>query len=222
MYMYIASTTSPVCMFNSSLHVTPRPSPLPNNVQMSNQQGVVRLTTWPPSTLYQGKGVTVSSSGVTGRGAECPPETSDQEILADLLGKKPQGKMEKGGKWRRKEGKLWKGRWKIENGRRKYTFQNDKNLFWVYQKQKFSTEKKEFTPGKKSGKMTLPPQKKILLCPWWAQTECPRTCSALCFQFWYIWCQPTILEKSPWNILSISNQIKCIFLMWIKVFNIGY
>ena len=52
------------------------------------------------------------SSGVTGggRGAECPPETSDREIFADVSGKKRQGKKgkmcENWGKLRRKEGKL--------------------------------------------------------------------------------------------------------------------
>ena len=39
-------------------------------------------------------------------GAECPPETSDREISADLLGKERQGKK---GKWSRKEGKSRKG-----------------------------------------------------------------------------------------------------------------
>ena len=28
-------------------------------------------------------------------------------------------------------------------------------------------------------------------------------------------------SKSPWNTLGISNQIKRVFLMWIKMFNIG-
>ena len=39
------------------------------------------------------------------------------------------------------------------------------NLFWVYQSGNFlfSTGKKDFTPAKKSGKMTLPPKKKFLL-----------------------------------------------------------
>ena len=38
-----------------------------------------------------------------------PPETSDQEIFADVSGKKRQRKKGK----RRKEGKLLKGNWKI-------------------------------------------------------------------------------------------------------------
>ena len=40
----------------------------------------------------------VFGSGVTGgRGAECPPETSEREISADVLGKKRQGKKGKRG-----------------------------------------------------------------------------------------------------------------------------
>ena len=60
----------------------------------------------------------IAISGVTGwgRGAACPPETSDREISADLPRKRRQGKKEKGQKLRRKEGKV-KGKGKIENGR---------------------------------------------------------------------------------------------------------
>ena len=53
-------------------------------------------------------------SGITGRGwqsAPPPPETSDWEISADLSGKHRQGKMEKGGKWRRK---IVKGKMEIK------------------------------------------------------------------------------------------------------------
>ena len=51
--------------------------------------------------------------------AECPPKTSDQEISADLSGKKRQGKNgKKGGgrekKRRQKRENCKKGRWKIE------------------------------------------------------------------------------------------------------------
>ena len=52
-----------------------------------------------------------------------PPDTSHQNIFADLPGNERQGKegkwRGKEGKWRGKEGKSKKGRWKIENGRRK-------------------------------------------------------------------------------------------------------
>ena len=51
-------------------------------------------------------------SGVTGRGqgAECPPETSDRENFADLLGKKRQGKNGKGRKTEKKKRKIVKGK----------------------------------------------------------------------------------------------------------------
>ena len=40
------------------------------------------------------------------RWGRVPLETSDREIIADLRGKKRQGKKGKGEKWRKKEGKL--------------------------------------------------------------------------------------------------------------------
>ena len=46
-----------------------------------------------------------------------------------------------------------------------FTFQNDENFFWVYQNGNFLPVKKHFTPGKKSGKMTLPPQKNFPVTP---------------------------------------------------------
>ena len=98
------------------------------------------------------------SSGVTGgggqvRGSECPPETSDEEISADLLGKRKKGK--RGGReMEKKIRKLVKGKvenlkWKeekLQNEERTFfffffflllTFQNHKNLFWVYQNENF-------------------------------------------------------------------------------------
>ena len=48
--------------------------------------------------------------------AECPRDTSHQEISADLYREK-RGKENR----RRKEGKSKEGRWKIENGRGKVT-----------------------------------------------------------------------------------------------------
>ena len=104
-----------------------------------------------------------------------PPENSDREISADLPEK---------GKWSRKEGKSKKGRWKIENGRRKsykmrgglffsfflsfffffffllFTFQKPLKFVLGLPKWEFSTGKKHFTPGKKIRKMTLPTLKK--------------------------------------------------------------
>ena len=43
----------------------------------------------------------------------CPPETSDGEISADLLGKKRLGKNGKGGKMEKKKRKIGKGN--VEN-----------------------------------------------------------------------------------------------------------
>ena len=46
-----------------------------------------------------------------------------------------------------------------------FTFENNRNLFWAYQNGNFLPGKKHFTPGKKSGKMTLSPQKNIPVKP---------------------------------------------------------
>ena len=85
-----------------------------------------------------------SSSGITGRGAECPPETSDREIFADVSGKKRQGKKGKRGKnWEEKKENCKKERGKlemeVENIIKRgedpffffllFTFENDGNLF---------------------------------------------------------------------------------------------
>ena len=105
-------------------------------------------------------------------GAECPPETSDRDIFADVSGKKRQGKKGKGVK-------IEKRRWKIGNGSRKMLEKEVRTLFFFFffflafhfwkrrkfvlglPKWEFSTGKKHFMPGKKSGKMTLPPQKNM-------------------------------------------------------------
>ena len=73
-----------------------------------------------------------------------------------------------------------KEKWKIVNRSRKvikrgedfffssfllFTFENDENLFWVYQNGNFLPGIKHFSPGKKSGKMTLPPQKNMSVTP---------------------------------------------------------
>ena len=60
--------------------------------------------------------LTVALTAGGGGGAECPSDTSHREISADLPGKERQGEK---GNWGWKEGKLKKGRWKLENGRRK-------------------------------------------------------------------------------------------------------
>ena len=41
-------------------------------------------------------------------------------------------------------------------------------------------------------------------------------------RYYFLRLAQTILVKSPWNTLGISNQIKHVSLMWINMFNIGY
>ena len=85
-------------------------------------------------------------SGVTGGGAECPPERLlTGKFFDDVSGKKRQGKMGKGVKIEKKRRNIVKGKVKIGTGIRKsykkrwalflfsFTFENDGNLFLVYQ-----------------------------------------------------------------------------------------
>ena len=98
--------------------------------------------------------ILVLIGGVPGRGrarGRVPPETSKWKIFADLPGKKRQGKKVK---WSRKEGNR-----KMEGFLFAVHFKKKQwNSFWFW--------KKHFTPGKKSGKMTLPLWKIFLLHPW--------------------------------------------------------
>ena len=140
----------------------------------------------------------IGYSGVTGggQGAVCPPETCDREIFADVSGKNREGKKGKGVQIDKKRRKMVKGRLKIGKGSRKsskkiwrlffffflffflpFTFENDRNLFWVYQNGKFSTGKKHFTPGKNQEKWLCPLRKICLLRPWlvsstWTHIPC--------------------------------------------------
>ena len=110
-------------------------------------------------------------SGETGGGTECPPETSDREISADLSGKKRQGKNGKWGKWRRKvgkEGKLLNGwREKLENEERTFflllfcfsLFKTTKISFWCTKMAIFYLEK-GFHAGKKIRKNDFAPSEK--------------------------------------------------------------
>ena len=104
------------------------------------------------------------------------PQTSDREIFADVTGKKRQGKKgkrdenweEKKENCKREGGKLeMEVRKVIKRGEDPFFFQ-----FWKWQKfvlslpkWEFSIGKKHFTPRKKSGKMTLPPQKNMPVTP---------------------------------------------------------
>ena len=120
-------------------------------------------------------------------GAECPPKTSDREIFADVLGKKRQGKKEKGVKIEKKRRKIVKGKvenWKLDMEVGKVIKRGEDPFFFFFfffafhfwkrrnfvlgpPKWEFSTRKKHFMPGKKSGKITLPPQKNMPVTPCW-------------------------------------------------------
>ena len=106
------------------------------------------------------------------QGAACPPETSDREIFADVSGKKG-----KGVKTEKKRRKIVKG--KVENWKRKveklqmrgrgpfwlFTFEDDENLFWVYQNGN-SLPGKNISHREKNQEKWLCPLRKIcLLCP---------------------------------------------------------
>ena len=100
----------------------------------------------------------------------------------DLSGKRGKENMEKGGKWRRKEGKLQKGRWKIEMEGRKSSkmsrlpffcfslFKTMKICFGCTKMEIFYREKGFHAGKKKSGKITLPPQKKFPVTPLYNST----------------------------------------------------
>ena len=117
-------------------------------------------------------------SGVTGGGGECPWHFSPRNFC------RPTGKREarKKRKWREQEGKLqkggenleWKGE-KYENEQRTFFFffffafhflKQLNKLFGVYQNENFYREK-AFHAGKKSGKVTCPPLRKIFLLRHW-------------------------------------------------------
>ena len=125
-------------------------------------------------------------SGVTGgaRGGRVPPRDFWLGIFTDVSGKKRQGKKGKGVKIEKKRSKIVKGKGGIlemEVGKgiksvRKwwgpfffffffFFFHFWKRRKFVLPKWKFPTGKKHFTPGKKSGKMTLPPQKNMPVTP---------------------------------------------------------
>ena len=96
------------------------------------------------------------------------PETSDREIFADVSGKKRHGKNGKGVNIERKRGKIVKGKrgGKLEMEVGKVIKRGEDQFVLGLPKWEFSTGKKHFTPGKKSGKMTFPLRKICLLRPW--------------------------------------------------------
>ena len=83
------------------------------------------------------------------QGAECSLTRLTGKFL--LTYREKRGK----GKWRRKEGKSNKGRWKIENGRVKsYKICKPLKLFWVYQIGNFPLGKKDFASSEKYSSYT--------------------------------------------------------------------
>ena len=135
-------------------------------------------------------------NGVTGgerRGQSAPQRLLTGKVLVTYREKEAGNKKEKDAKWRRKEGKLSKGSWKIENGSRKCSKMRRGPYFFVFvfvfvcflffvsffllslfktTKICFGSTKieifyweKAFHAGKKLGQMTLPPQKHIPVTP---------------------------------------------------------
>ena len=111
-------------------------------------------------------------SGVTGRGqgAECPQETSDREISANLPENRGMEKRKMEQKRRKirkiEKGKVEKWKWNEKKWQNEETtfffffffhFSNHWNLFWVYQNENFLPGKSISCRKKKSGKLTLPP-----------------------------------------------------------------
>ena len=104
-------------------------------------------------------------------GAECPTETSDREIFADVSGKKKEGK--KGENWEEKNENCKRegGKLEMEVGK---IIKSGEDLFffafhfWKRRKFVLGLPKWEFSTGKKNQEKWLCPLRKIfLLCPWY-------------------------------------------------------
>ena len=105
LYIYKALNDMAPCYISAMTHLqNTHPAEYRQRLRSSSYQ--TRLIV---SISFKRAGSGVTGGGGGGRGADSaerpPPPTSDQEIFADLPGKKRQVKREKGGKWRRKEGK---------------------------------------------------------------------------------------------------------------------
>ena len=128
--------------------------------------------------VYQ-NGSRSHSSGVTGGGQSAPQRLLTGKFLLMYREKRGKEKREKGWKLRRKEGKLWKGRWKIGIGSSKsykkrwrffffllFTFENDGYLFWVYQNRNLLPGKSISRRKKNQEKLLCSLRKICLLRPW--------------------------------------------------------
>ena len=151
-------------------------------------------------------------------GGRVPPETFDQEISADLLGKEKQGKRGKWGKkkenWKREDGKL-----KMEGGKvtkwgeafffffffLPFTFQNHWNLFWVYQNWNFLPGKSISHREKNLEKWLCPLRKMFLLHPCWCGCLPPGN---ICFYPYF-----KIIGAKKYLNLHVST-ISSQFLSW--------
>ena len=142
-----------------------------------------------------------------GQGRQSAPRDFWPGNFCWRIGKKEarkKGKRKKGENWklRRKKGKLWKGRWKLElevgkvikRGEALFFFFFFAFHFWKQQKfvlglpkSEFSTGKKHFTSGKKSGKITLPPQKNMPVMPLFKALSTTRTVSLIRSLLSWMW-----------------------------------
>ena len=121
-----------------------------------------------------------------GQGAECPPRDFWPGNFCWRIGKKRQGKKEKGGNWEEKKEKCRKGRWKIgvEVGKATkrgkdlffpffflFTFENNRNLFWVYQNLNFLPGKSISRREKIMKNYFAPSEKNVCYAPGVASGE---------------------------------------------------
>ena len=122
-----------------------------------------------------------SISGLTGRGAECPRDFWPGNFCWRIGKKEGKEKGKRGENWEEKK-ENWKkdgGKLKMEVGKVIKRVETPFFFFFAFHfwkrqkfvlglpKWEFSTGKRHFTPGKKSGKndLPLPPRKICLLCP---------------------------------------------------------
>ena len=92
-----------------------------------------------------------------------------------------------------------------------FTFEKDGNLFWVYQNGKFLPGKKHFTPGKKSGKMTFPPQKNMPVAPLVTDFQIQ-----LFLSLWLLWHPYNTSDWLDTDVVIKVSAIMPIFDGWVQ------
>ena len=148
-------------------------------------------------------------SGVTGGGGQIAPQTSDREIFAEVSGKKRQGKNGKGVK-KKENCKREGGKLEMEVGKVVkwgedlfffffffffFTFENDGNLFWVYQNGNFLPGK-NISRREKNRKSYFAPSEK-------------HACYA-----------PEATQESPGSTRVIDSKLlQLLFKLWIVLVN---